>query len=93
VNALVRRAYSAAVTFTPVIKQGDLEIDILNRTVRAGPVELHLTALEQSVLYLLAANAGRVVSRDEILNVMGCGLRCRKQCGEPPDSQPARTAA
>ena len=37
VIALVRRAYSDAVTFTPVIKLGELEIDILNRTVRAGP--------------------------------------------------------
>ena len=50
VIALVRRAYSDAVTFTPVIKLGDLEIDILNRTVRAGTSELHLTSLEQSLL-------------------------------------------
>ena len=31
---------------------------------------LHLTALDQSLLYLLAANAGRVVSRDEILDAV-----------------------
>jgi DNA-binding response OmpR family regulator len=70
VIALVRRAYSAAVTFTPVIKLGELEIDILNRTVRAGASELHLTSLEQSLLHLLATNAGRVVSRDEILDTL-----------------------
>jgi DNA-binding response OmpR family regulator len=70
VIALVRRAYSDAVTFTPVIKLGELEIDILNRTVRAGTSELHLTSLEQSLLYLLAANAGRVVSREEILDTL-----------------------
>jgi DNA-binding response OmpR family regulator len=58
------------VTFTPVIKLGELEIDILNRTVRAGTSELHLTSLEQSLLYLLAANAGRVVSREEILDTL-----------------------
>jgi DNA-binding response OmpR family regulator len=68
--ALVRRAYSDAITFTPVIKIGDLEIDILNRTVRAGTSELHLTSLEQSLLYLLAANAGRVVTREEILDTL-----------------------
>jgi DNA-binding response OmpR family regulator len=68
--ALVRRAYSDAVTFTPVIKVGELEIDILNRTVRAGTSELHLTSLEQSLLYLLAANAGRVVTREEILDTL-----------------------
>ena len=70
VIAVVRRAYSDAVTFTPVIKVGELEIDILNRTVRAGTSELHLTSLEQSLLYLLAANAGRVVTREEILDTL-----------------------
>jgi len=63
VSALLRRSYSDAVTFTPVIKIGDLEINILKRTVRAGTSALHLTSLEQSLLYLLAANAGRVVPR------------------------------
>jgi DNA-binding response OmpR family regulator len=70
VIALVRRAYSDAVTFTPVIKLGELEIDILNRTVHSGASELHLTSLEQSLLYLLAANAGRVVTREEILDTL-----------------------
>jgi DNA-binding response OmpR family regulator len=70
VIALVRRAYSDAVTFTPMIRIGELEIDILNRTVRAGTSELHLTSLEQSLLYLLAANAGRVVTREEILDTL-----------------------
>ncbi|MCA1648173.1 MAG: response regulator transcription factor, partial [Chloroflexi bacterium] len=70
VIALMRRAHSDAVTFTPVIKVGDLEIDILNRAVRVGAVELHLTALEQSLLYLLAANAERLVTREEILDTL-----------------------
>jgi DNA-binding response OmpR family regulator len=70
VIALMRRSYSDAITFTPVIKLGELEIDILNRTVRAGTSELHLTSLEQSLLYLLAANAGRVVTREEILDAL-----------------------
>jgi DNA-binding response OmpR family regulator len=70
VIALVRRAYSDAVTFTPVIKLGELEIDILNRTVHSGTSELRLTSLEQSLLYLLAANAGRVITREEILDTL-----------------------
>jgi DNA-binding response OmpR family regulator len=70
VIALMRRSYSDAGTFTPVIKIGELEIDILKRTVLAGALELHLTSLEQSLLYLLAANAGRVVSREEILDAL-----------------------
>jgi len=36
----------------------------------AGNSELHLTGLEQSLLYLLAANAGQVLSRDEILDAL-----------------------
>jgi DNA-binding response OmpR family regulator len=68
--AILRRAYSDAVTFTPAIKIGELEIDILKHTVRAGTSELHLTSLEQSLLYLLAANAGRVVTREEILDAL-----------------------
>jgi DNA-binding response OmpR family regulator len=38
--------------------------------VHNGVVELHLTSLEQSLLYLLAANAGRVVTRGEILDTL-----------------------
>ena len=70
VIAVLRRSYSDPVTFTPIIKIGELEIDILKRTVRAGTSELHLTSLEQSLLYLLAANAGRVVTREEILDTL-----------------------
>jgi DNA-binding response OmpR family regulator len=35
--------------------------------VRVGEHDLHLTSLEQSLLYLHAANAGRVLTREEIL--------------------------
>jgi len=66
--AVMRRTYRDAVEFTPVLRLGDLEIDILNRHVRAGGTELHLTSLEQSLLYLLAANAGRLLTRDQILD-------------------------
>ena len=70
VLAVMRRAYRDALVFTPVLRVGDLEIDILNRHVRVGRSELRLTALEQSLLYLLAANAGRLLTRDEILNYL-----------------------
>jgi DNA-binding response OmpR family regulator len=70
VLAIMRRTYRDAVAFTPVLRLGDLEIDILNRRVRVGDTELHLTSLEQSLLYLLAANAGRLLTRDEILDYL-----------------------
>jgi DNA-binding response OmpR family regulator len=68
VLAIMRRSYGTAISFTPTIRLGELEIDILHRRVRAGPSELHLTSLEQSLLYLLAANAGRLVTREQILD-------------------------
>ena len=66
--AVMRRTYGARIAFTPTIRVGELEIDILNRQVRAGSSELHLTPLEQNLLYLLAANAGRLLTRDEIMD-------------------------
>ena len=54
----------------PVQRLGELEIDILHRRVHAGSSEVHLTGLEQSLLYLLAARAGRVVTRGEILDAL-----------------------
>jgi DNA-binding response OmpR family regulator len=66
--ALMRRSYRGEFPFKPVLRLGELEIDILNRSVRVGGHELYLTALEQSLLYLLAANAGRIMTRDEILD-------------------------
>src|SRR5215210_5737425 len=68
VLAVLRRTYRTAFPFAPVLRLGELEMDILDRCVRVGGHTLHLSALEQGLLYLLAANAGRVVTRDEILD-------------------------
>jgi DNA-binding response OmpR family regulator len=70
VIALLRRFYGDTVTFTPAIEVGHLQLDMLKRSVRAGTSELHLTALEQSLLYLLVANAGHVVSHREIFDTL-----------------------
>jgi DNA-binding response OmpR family regulator len=70
VLVITRRSIDGAFRLNPVIKLGEIEIDILNRQVRAGTSELHLTGLEQSLLYLLAANAGQIVTRDEILDAL-----------------------
>jgi DNA-binding response OmpR family regulator len=70
VLVITRRSLGHAVAFNPVQKLGELELDILHRRVRAGGSELHLTGLEQSLLYLLAAKAGQLVTRDEILDTL-----------------------
>lgn len=70
VVVITRRAYGTGAGLVSTIRVGDLEIDILNRQVRAGGSTLHLTGIDQSLLYVLAANSGRVLSRDEILDVV-----------------------
>lgn len=67
---IVRRTYGEPLPVQPVIRLGEIEIDIVNRVVRAGESELHLTGLEQSLLYLLAANAGTVLTREEIIDAL-----------------------
>ena len=47
-----------------------MEIDILHRQVRAASSVIHLSGIEQSLLYLLASRSGRVVTRDEILDAI-----------------------
>ena len=67
---IARRASGTELPIVPTITLGEIEIDILNREVRAGTSVVHLTGIEQSLLYLLASRAGRVVSRDEILDAI-----------------------
>jgi DNA-binding response OmpR family regulator len=53
---------------TPLIRVGELEIDLLHRRARVQGHDLHLTGLELSLLWLLAVNTGRILTRDEILD-------------------------
>jgi two-component system KDP operon response regulator KdpE len=67
---ITRRATGSDRPMVPTIRLGEIEIDILSREVRAGNSVIHLSGIEQSLLYLLASRAGRVVSRDEILDAI-----------------------
>ncbi len=69
-RAVVRRTFGDPGRVVPSLRIGDLEIDVLHRSVRAGESELHLTSLEQALLYLFAANAGRVLSSETILDAL-----------------------
>lgn len=66
--AVLRRRYDAAADLTSAVRMADLEIDLLARTVRIGDGgrRIGLTPLEHGLLWLLAANAGGVVSRPVI---------------------------
>jgi two-component system, OmpR family, alkaline phosphatase synthesis response regulator PhoP len=63
-----RRASGIDLPIVPTIKLGEIEIDILTRQVRAGTSVVHLSGIEQNLLYLLASRGGRVVTREEILD-------------------------
>jgi DNA-binding response OmpR family regulator len=67
---ITRRATGSDRPMVPAIRLGEIEIDILGREVRAGTSVIHLSGIEQSLLYLLASRAGRVVTRDEILDAI-----------------------
>jgi two-component system, OmpR family, alkaline phosphatase synthesis response regulator PhoP len=67
---ITRRASGTDRPIIPTIRLGEMEIDIVNREVRAGHSIVHLSGIEQSLLYLLASRAGRVVTREEVLDAI-----------------------
>lgn len=64
-RALLRRGDALGL---PVLMLGDLQVDAERRLVRRGDTEVELTAREFDVLFLLARRAGRVVTRQQILD-------------------------
>jgi DNA-binding response OmpR family regulator len=67
---ITRRAFGTDHPLVSTIKLGEIEIDIVNREVRAGDSVIHLSGIEQSLLYLLASRGGRVVTKEEILDAV-----------------------
>jgi two-component system, OmpR family, alkaline phosphatase synthesis response regulator PhoP len=67
---ITRRSTGTDRPIVPTIKLGEMEIDIVHRQVRAGDSVVHLSGIEQNLLYLLASRGGRVVSREEILDAI-----------------------
>jgi DNA-binding response OmpR family regulator len=53
-----------------VLRIDGFEINVLRRSATLGGVDLRLTPVEQSLLYLLAMHAGKVLSRDQILDAV-----------------------
>lgn len=67
---ITRRASGTEHPIIPTITLGEMELDIMSRVVRAGDSVVHLSGIEQSLLYLLASRGGRVVTREEILDAI-----------------------
>ena len=67
---ITRRASGVDLPLIPVIRLGEIDVDILNHEVRTGNSVVQLTPIEQSLLYLLASGGGRVVTHEEILDAI-----------------------
>jgi two-component system alkaline phosphatase synthesis response regulator PhoP len=50
------------------VKAGKLHVDVTNGHIAMNGSAPHLTPLERGLLYVLIANAGRVVSREDIID-------------------------
>ena len=66
-RAVLRRSTRASRT-REVMRFGRLEIDAGSRQVTLGDAPCSLTGYQFDVLYVLASNAGRVMSRDQLMD-------------------------
>ena len=66
IRAALRRQ-AAIAEGEPVIRAGELELDLSRREVRAGGVPVHLTPTEYEVLRVLALHAGKPVTHTTLL--------------------------
>lgn len=71
VKALLRRGELSTVAYSSMAESSlvfdELTIDTAARTVRVGDVPVTLSSYQFDILVLLAENAGRVLSRDQIM--------------------------
>ncbi|HSW01604.1 MAG TPA: response regulator transcription factor [Sedimentisphaerales bacterium] len=63
-RALVRRTYDRP---DPIVRVGDLSVDVSSRTVMLGDRRISLRAMEYRLLEYLVLRAGQIVSKTEIL--------------------------
>ncbi len=67
IKAILRRSASREEGVKKLIQIGGLQIDLLQHRVRLDDKEIELTAKEFALLSFLASNAGRVFSREQLL--------------------------
>ena len=65
--ALMRRAHGVTVPLVPKIRLDGLQVDLIEQRVSVAGRDLQLTPIQQTLLYLLAANAGKALSREDLL--------------------------
>lgn len=66
IRVALRHRYQAQGT-QPLLRAGDLEIDLVNRRVSRAGEEIKLSPTEYDILRLLAEHAGKILTHDYIL--------------------------
>ena len=73
-RSALRRASVNTTPAEPLVRAGDVEIDLARRLVARAGREVHLTPTEYDLLRVLAQQAGRVITHGHLLrSVMGRG--------------------
>ena len=67
VRAHLRRAPAPSISEELVFDGGDFRVNFLNREVRVGGRAVHLTPKEFNLLGVLVRNAGRVITRNDLV--------------------------
>ncbi|MBN2085477.1 MAG: response regulator transcription factor [Anaerolineales bacterium] len=76
----LRHAAAGEGTGEPVLRAGNITIDLARHVVERGGEEVHLTATEYNLLAYLATNAGRVLTHTQIMgHVWGAGYESETQ--------------
>jgi two-component system response regulator CpxR len=70
IRAVLRRTERAGLTRDEVIEVNRVRLDSGTRSVCMDGAEIELTAIEFDILEILVRSAGRVVSRDELMNIL-----------------------
>ena len=96
-QALIRRTYEEGIELIAAVRLGDIEVDILARTVSIGDRRVDLSPLEHGLFWVLASNAGTVIGKKRIEELLwGSALgtasnvveqyvrRLRKKLGDTP---------
>jgi two-component system KDP operon response regulator KdpE len=67
VRALLRRGKAGSEAGSPVIRFGDVEVDLTRRQVMRQGKPVHLTPIEYRLLCVMLANAGKVMTHRHLL--------------------------
>ncbi len=70
IKAILRRSRQGAIKTENLLEYKELRIDLESRHVFVAQTEVNLTAKEFDLLELLVKNAGKVYSREKLLNII-----------------------